>query len=102
MLARLVTTSEDAGAKVRVLGEIDLSNASEIRSSLVAIMDQHLRVALHLGDCRYFDSSGVALVHELRAYARTAGKTLEFVAPAGSYAHRVLALSGLMGGRSAS
>lgn len=101
MLARLVTTSEDAGAHVRVLGEIDLSNAAEIRSRLVAIVDQHPRVALDLGDCRYFDSSGVALVHELRAYARSARKTLELVAPDGSYAHRVLTLSGLMDGCSA-
>lgn len=97
MLARLVSTSDGDGARVQVLGEIDISNAAEIRTGLIAILDQHQRIVLDLGSCRYFDSSGVALVHELRTHARAARKTVVLEAPEGSYAHRVLVLSGLMG-----
>jgi anti-anti-sigma factor len=77
-------------------GEIDLSNAAAVRQ----IMEQHITrdhddVVLDLGAVEYLDSASLHLLTEIGQLLRVRRQRLVLVAPNGSPAHTILAISGL-------
>jgi anti-anti-sigma factor len=77
----------------RVAGEIDLSNAGAIRSSLVREMSNDLLgLVLDLTDLTYLDSAGIRVIYELREDLGTRGQEMRLVVPEGSLVSTTLEL----------
>ena len=72
-------------------GEIDLANASQLRSDLFEQLPNTVRGAvLDLSGVSYFDSAAVRLVFELAETLRRHGQRLRLVVPRGSLAREVI------------
>jgi anti-sigma B factor antagonist len=94
--ARVLVDSCDHAVVFRIEGEIDLSNADDLRTLVHAhISRDHDRVCLDLGGVGYLDSSSLRLLTELAQALRARRQQLVVVAPADSVAHRLLTLTGL-------
>jgi anti-anti-sigma factor len=79
-----------------VVGEVDLSNADNIRAAITESTDNHcLVVVLDLSDLDYLDSSGIQLIYQLREDVRARGQALRLVIPAGSPVNDALRLAGV-------
>jgi anti-anti-sigma factor len=77
-----------------VAGEVDVSNADELRAALVRRMTNDARgLLLDLTDLRYIDSAGINFVYELRGRLKDRGQELRLVVPAGSPASDTLHLA---------
>ncbi|MEO7070672.1 MAG: STAS domain-containing protein [Nostocoides sp.] len=90
-----VVASDIAGARlVRLSGEIDLSNASEVLELIGAQVphDADL-VVLDLSRTSYLDSTGVAMVFHLAHRLRTRRQELHLVVPLESPIRAVLELT---------
>ena len=75
----------------RLVGEIDLANAREIRAELTpAIPNSALGVVLDLTPTTYLDSSGIQLVFELAERLAERQQQLRLVVPEGVPIRRVL------------
>jgi anti-anti-sigma factor len=73
----------------RLTGEIDSSNASSVEESLREHSTGR-RLVLDLGDLRYLDSAGIAMVDALRRSC-----DLHLVLPSGSIVTRALTMTGV-------
>lgn len=79
-----------------VLGEIDLSNAGELRVVLTdATPNDALGVVLDLSEVTYIDSAGIHLLYRLGESLRNRGQTLRVVIPPDSPAADALRLAGI-------
>ena len=89
-LARLSVEHVDDVVLASVEGEIDLSNAAELKAALVPELVPGQRLALDLSRVTFVDSAGVRLLVELSRALASTGGDLHLVAPPGSAAHRVV------------
>jgi anti-anti-sigma factor len=79
-----------------VRGDIDLSNAAELRSELTTMIpNDALGLVLDLAQVQYLDSAGLHLIHYLREDLRGRGQSLALVIPPESPIHDTLRLAGL-------
>ncbi|MGA9857850.1 MAG: STAS domain-containing protein [Solirubrobacteraceae bacterium] len=82
---------------IRIIGEVDLSNADELGEQIerrVTVRDPR-RLTLDLADVEYIDSRGVLLLMRLSARLRDQAIGLRVLAPPDSVAGRLLAIAGL-------
>jgi anti-anti-sigma factor len=95
-IANLHSTTRDGVTVVTLTGEIDMSNAGDLRA---AILDSTANELLGLVlDCRtleYIDSAGIQLLYRLGDALRARGQTLRVVIPPGSPASDALRLAGV-------
>jgi anti-anti-sigma factor len=95
-LARIEVGNAGPMCLVRVHGEIDISNAAELRAAIEgALSNGSSGLILDLSPTRYLDSAAIELLFRLAA--RLAARRLEMrlVVPAASPIRAVLELSGL-------
>lgn len=77
-------------------GDIDMSNADELRSELSSeTPNSALSLILDLSDVDYLDSAGIHMVHRLREDLRASGQRLQLVIPENSLINATLRLAGL-------
>lgn len=80
----------------RVRGEIDMSNAGELRTAVTrATPTDALGLVLDLSDVDYLDSAGIHLLYRLGDSLRNRGQTLRVVVPPDSPAGDALRLAGI-------
>lgn len=95
-LADIQLTSRDGVLIVRVTGEIDMSNAGELRTAITdATPNDALGVVLDLSDVVYMDSAGIQLLYRLGENLRNRGQTLRIVVPPHSPPADALRLAGI-------
>lgn len=95
-LADIQLTSRDGVLIVRVTGEIDMSNAGELRTAITdATPNDALGVVLDLSDVVYMDSAGIQLLYRLGENLRNRGQTLRIVVPPHSPTADALRLAGI-------
>lgn len=85
----VTTTHDDGTATVSVAGEVDVTNASELRAALAAATAARPRTRVDLTATTYLDTAGVQVLAEL------AHDGVEVVVAADGVLARVLALTGL-------
>jgi anti-anti-sigma factor len=78
---------------VRLRGEIDLSNAQELRHQLENTLAGSPRVLLDFSEIAYLDSQGLRLIKQLVDKVDGEGTRLQLVAPPGSFARQVLEMA---------
>jgi len=94
-IAEVDVRQEGTTAVIAVRGEIDLSNAAELRErAFGAVSNAALSVILDASGLTYVDSSGVGLLLELAARCGWRRQRFVVVAPPGSRVGRVLELAG--------
>jgi anti-anti-sigma factor len=81
---------------VRLRGVVDLANAGEIESRLLAAAGES-SLALELSDLSYLDSAGLAMIDRIARVLSEGGRSIEVIAAEGSVAHAVLGLALLAG-----
>lgn len=80
----------------RVLGEIDMSNATDLRTAVTeAIPTTAAGVVLDLTDVEYIDSAGIHLLYRLGEVLRNRGQALRVVVPPTSPTSDSLRLAGV-------
>jgi anti-anti-sigma factor len=80
---------------VAITGEVDLSNAAEVTSAIVAAApNEAAGVVVDLSALSYLDSAGIRMLAELARRLDWRQQELRVVAPEGSRARKVLAISG--------
>jgi anti-anti-sigma factor len=95
-LADLHITPHDGVIVVRVTGEVDMSNASDLRGAIIeATPNDALGVVLDLTSVDYIDSAGIHLLYRLGDNLRARGQTLRVVIPPSSPASDTLRLAGV-------
>ncbi len=95
-LADLRIPKHDGVVVVRITGEIDLSNAGELRSAIIeATPNDALGLVLDLTSADYIDSAGIHLLYRLGDNLRARGQTLRVVIPPTSPASDTLRLAGV-------
>lgn len=95
-LAELHITRHDGVIVVAVSGEIDMSNAGELRTAIIeSTPNDALGVVLDLGATDYIDSAGIHLLYRLGDSLRARGQTLRVVIPPDSPADDTLRLAGV-------
>ena len=96
-LARVEATRGDGAIVVRVEGEIDLSNAEQVRAAILhEVADDPEGLVLDLSGARYLDSAGIRLLFDLGERFATHRIELRLVVPSDGLVHRVLQLTGVM------
>src|SRR3954454_14594922 len=92
-LADLQIEVRDRVVIARLCGEIDLSNAGEVKTVLDdQISNEALGLVIDLTGVRYVDSVGVQLLYELRQRLKTRGQRFALVVPSGSATEKTLQL----------
>lgn len=82
-----------AGAVVvRCAGEVDMSNADELRAAIESTAAAD--VIVDIGDLRYLDSSGIRAIEQAFRSARSGSRSFALVAPARSPAEWTYRVSG--------
>lgn len=82
---------------VRVTGEVDVSNASQVRDALdVVLASDAPAIEIDLGDVPYIDSTGIGVLVGAAHRAADAGKALAVTHPQRNVA-RVLTMLGVDG-----
>jgi len=76
----ITATRDGRTAIVAAAGEIDLSNAGELRSAVTAAAEDCDRLRLDLSEIEFIDSTGLGGLLELRSTLRARSVTLEIVA----------------------
>ena len=95
-LADLRITNRDGVIVVQVTGEIDMSNAGDLRSAILdAIPNDALGCVLDFSSLDYIDSAGVHLLYRLGDGLRGRGQTLRIVIPPDSLASDSLRMAGV-------
>ena len=95
-LADIQLTSRDRILIARVTGEIDMSNAGELRTAITgATPNDALGVVLDLSEVNYLDSAGIHLLYRLGESLRNRGQTLRVVIPPESPAGDALRHAGI-------
>ena len=92
----MATVEIEAGDEVvvaRVVGEIDLSNATAVGDRLASAVPNHaLGLAIDLSGTTYLDSSGVGLLFDLAGRLRRRQQRLALSVPGDSPLRRVLGI----------
>ncbi|MDO4848474.1 MAG: STAS domain-containing protein [Coriobacteriia bacterium] len=92
-----IQTTEDAVRKVLVVGEVDVSNADELRAALdAALLETAGELVADLSQTTYIDSTGIGVLVGAAHRAAEAGKKLVVAQPQKNVA-RVLELLGVAG-----
>ncbi len=92
-----IQTTEDAARKVLVVGEVDVSNADELRAALDAALPETTgELVADLSQTTYIDSTGIGVLVGAAHRAAEAGKKLVVAQPQKNVA-RVLELLGVAG-----
>lgn len=95
-LADLTIETRGLVVVARVRGDIDMSNAGQLRDELnAATRNEALGLVLDLSEVGYLDSTGIHLIHRLRNGLHTHGQQLRLVIPADSPVNATLRLAGL-------
>jgi anti-anti-sigma factor len=98
VLARLWFEQVDSLVVAHAEGEIDMSNAADIRHALARRTSNAARgLVLDLSGITYLDSSGIHVIFELREQLRHRGQGLALVVPPGATTGAVLRLAGVSG-----
>ena len=93
-LADLEIESVEDLVIARISGEIDSSNAAELRIALVDALSNRIRgVVLDLGEVTYLDSTAIALIFDLARDLEARRQALRVAIAGGGPARRVLELS---------
>lgn len=74
-------------------GEIDVSNAGELRARLIEVPNDALGLVIDLTPTRYLDSAAIAVLYELRERLERRRQELAVVSVPGSAPRRVLELT---------
>ena len=91
----ITTTDADGTRLVSVVGEVDVSNAGELRSAVDAALSEHPgRVAVDLSQVAYIDSTGIGVLVGASHHADEAGCDFEVTHPQPNV-RRVLGLLGV-------
>jgi anti-anti-sigma factor len=95
-IADLRFSSRDRIVIAHLTGEIDMSNATDLREAITeATPNDALGVVLDLSEVDYVDSAGIQLLYRLGESLRNRGQTLRVVIPARSPASDALRLAGI-------
>ena len=95
-LADIQLSFRDRILIARVTGEVDRSNAGELRNAIVeATPNDAFGVVLDLSDVDYLDSAGIHLLYRLGESLRNRGQTLRIVVPPQSPTADALRLAGI-------
>lgn len=95
-LARVEVEQRGDACVVRILGEVDVSNAEEVGALLDSSVDNLSMVhVVDLSDTAYLDSVGVRLLFSLAERLRARRRDLHVVVPEGAVIRRVLLLADL-------
>jgi anti-anti-sigma factor len=94
---RVEVRADGTGARVAVLGDLDMVGSAAAREALRAQLADapDAEVTVDLRDVGYLASAGVGLLLELRADLHRLGTRVRFAVRPGSVPARVLALSGV-------
>jgi anti-anti-sigma factor len=93
-LARVEARDVVGARLVRLIGEIDLSNADDIMDAITrAVPDDTPLVVLDLGATTYLDSTGIAMIFRLSDRLRLRRQELRLVVPPGAPVRAVLELT---------
>jgi anti-anti-sigma factor len=96
-LARIEIERNATLCLVRVLGEIDVSNAKDLSSMIQAAVPNGARgLVVDLTGTAYIDSTGVQLLFQLAERLRVRRQELTLVVPHDAPIRSVLALTGLL------
>jgi len=96
MLARLEEERRGAVAIVRVMGEIDASNAAWLGTRLRGLLTNRSdALAVDMRGTTYLDSAGIALMFELAGELRLHQQRLHLIVDAASPIARMVHLTGL-------
>ncbi|MBE6479523.1 MAG: STAS domain-containing protein [Olsenella sp.] len=91
----ILSTTNEGRRTLAVSGEVDVSNASELRDALdAAFADDLAEVEVDLADVAYIDSTGIGVLVGAAHHAQEAGVTLTVARPQRNVA-RVLGLLGV-------
>ncbi|WP_236795125.1 anti-sigma factor antagonist [Amycolatopsis sp. GM8] len=94
--ADLSTRFDGDDVLVRIAGEIDLANATEVQEQIHAVVgNSAVRVVLDLVDLDYLDSAGLRVLFTLAERLRVRQIGLDLVVPPGTAVRRVVEMSGL-------
>lgn len=86
-------TSSGSQVVIRLAGELDMSDADGVRTTLRQALLAAPRVVVDLAELSFIDSTGLLALHESNVWAKEQGARLVFVSPAPAVA-RVLELIG--------
>ncbi|HEY2005572.1 MAG TPA: STAS domain-containing protein [Solirubrobacteraceae bacterium] len=94
-LARIEVDSVGDCLRLALRGEVDLSNAHALQAEIQTQISElgPERVVIDLTDVDYIDSQGVMLLLEVASTLRARRAPFELVAPPGSVAGELLAIS---------
>jgi anti-anti-sigma factor len=93
-LADVRITIHDGVIVARITGEIDMSNAGELRGGILeATPNEALGLVLDLSATDYIDSAGIHFLYRLGDSLRSRGQTLRIVIPPNSPASDALRLA---------
>ena len=95
-LARIDSEDRDGVRIVRVVGEVDLSNAREVMDTITAAIPQDdTPLLVDLGVTEYLDSAGIAMLFRLADRMRLKRQELRMVVPADAPIRAVVRLTNL-------
>lgn len=95
-VGQLALTTDGPMVCASFRGDIDLSNAAELRTEITAaIRNDSLGLVFDLSEVHYLTSAGLHLIHRLREDLHVRGQKLALVIPERSIAHDILVLAGL-------
>jgi anti-anti-sigma factor len=99
-LAELRVELHDSLLHAHLTGEIDMSNADELREAIAAATpNDALGVILDLTEVIYLDSAGIHLIYRLRDSLGTRAQGLRLAIPRDSLVNDTLRLAGIERGR---
>jgi stage II sporulation protein AA (anti-sigma F factor antagonist) len=95
-IADLEFSRLDGIVVARVVGEVDMSNADELRVALAAAMpNDAVGMVLDLTTVEYLDSAGIRMLYQLNEDIQARRRQFQVVIPSGSMAADVLRLAGV-------
>jgi anti-anti-sigma factor len=95
-LARFEFRRDKATSVLRVLGEVDISNAADLSAALeAAAPNGHPTLVVDLSETTYLDSAGVQLLFQVSERLRARRQEVRIVVPRESPIRAVLELTGL-------
>lgn len=94
LLAEVVVTQDESGVRAAVIGEVDASNAEEVRAQLEEAITPP-RLTIDLSGLSYLDSAGIRVIYAVSESATTRSTELRLVVGNGSPIRRVLDIAGV-------
>jgi anti-anti-sigma factor len=94
-LVKVDITGDDNFRIASLVGEIDISNAEELTSTLTRMPNTLYGLIVDLTELTYLDSAGVRMLYELGKRLSLRSQSLVVISPAGRSPRRVLELTGV-------